>query len=623
MTPAGQAFGRYQLLQRLAVGGMAELYRAVLSGPYGFEKTVAIKKILPRLSRNERFRRMFLHEGRIMSALGHRNLVQIFELGEVEGELFICLELVDGCDLAQVLGYLRDGPRFMDPTLVAWIGREICRGLEYIHGLCDGEGRPLQVVHRDVNPKNILISRDGDLKLGDFGIAKSTVKTDQTMQGSIQGKLEYLSPEQACGDNVGPVSDLYSLGLILFELSTLERYLQGKREIDLLDAATQPVWRSIRNSRSDFPPELEEIIKRSLRPEPELRFANASVFVQALGQYLDRAPRSPDGGELANLLSDMSNKPAESAQPASDPELGEVRSLSPKAESRPEPTTRTVPAPLATSQRKASVGSRSRRWARSARWLVLLAAVGASALTLHQIFKPTPADTTDPTDTSPVVSPEPVVPAEKPAMVAIDAGVPLVDKIESLPTVASVPIRDENPPERRTRKKKRKQRKKRDQKKAAARKKAAAKKRRKIANSLIAKKAKTAAAEESNENARTGLRQALQRQRQRLQRKGIRIGDSRPIDGYRQRTSRLLRVGDLAGAEQNLRELESAIDELAVDQLFLDRKLSRLHRALASQSVKSRFSDQVREILRLITGNHFEKANHEMNRIFDSLKRGS
>jgi len=155
-------FGRYELVERLAVGGMAELYRAVLTGPSGFRKTVAIKVIKPTYTQQDSFRDMFLHEGRVMAALSHRNLVQVFDLGEINQELFMCLEYVPGCNLSQVIRRLREENTPMDPFLAAWIAREVCQALEYVHGVTNEHGTPLNIVHRDVNPPNVLLSKQGE-----------------------------------------------------------------------------------------------------------------------------------------------------------------------------------------------------------------------------------------------------------------------------------------------------------------------------------------------------------------------------------------------------------------------------------------------------------------------------
>ena len=304
MSPEKESirFGRYELLERLAIGGMAELYRAVLNGPYGFRKVLALKKILPYLNEDARFRNMFLHESWLMAALNHRNLVQVFELGEENGELYLCLELVDGCDLSQIIAHCRQENRPIDPALAAWMALEICCGLDYVHQLKDAEGKPLRIIHRDVNPQNVLLSQEGDVKLGDFGIAKSIIRQGQTQQGQVRGKLEYLSPEQARGEDVGPTSDLYCLGLILFELLALERFLPGGSESELLASAASPPPKTL---PADVSRSLQEIVQRMLRPNPESRYSSASDLARELALFL-RSQQMPLGHEeLARLVQEV------------------------------------------------------------------------------------------------------------------------------------------------------------------------------------------------------------------------------------------------------------------------------------------------------------------------------
>ena len=298
-------FGRYQLQERLAVGGMAELYRAILTGPSGFSKPVVIKKIIGDLARRSQFRKMFEHEGRIMAALSHRNLVQVFELGEVDSELFLCMEYVSGCDLAEVLREHRLRKRFMSPALTAWLGREICQGLEFVHNLTDEAGRPLAIVHRDVNPHNILLSEHGDVKLADFGIAKSMIREVRTMIGQVKGKLQYLAPEQANAETVGPAADIYAVGLILFEMLTAQRYIQGTGQTDWLENASNPTWRSISAINADVPELLENIVQRALRKEPEKRFGTARAMAQVLSQVIEAANRAPSAYDVARLVTSV------------------------------------------------------------------------------------------------------------------------------------------------------------------------------------------------------------------------------------------------------------------------------------------------------------------------------
>ena len=416
-------FGRYELIERLAVGGMAELYQAVLSGPSGFSKTVAIKKILPNLNKHSRFRKMFLHEGRITAAISHRNIVQVFELGEENGELFMCLEFVSGCDLAHVLRHLKKKNTAMNPYLAAWIARELCRGLEYVHSLKDDRNRPLNVVHRDVNPHNILLSTHGDVKLGDFGIAKSLIGSVQTIQGQVRGKLEYLSPEQALGDTVGPASDLYAVGLVLFEMLTLQRYIQGVGQADFLNNAIKPLWRPISKYNKDVPAQLESIVGRTLRAEPEKRFASASAFADMLTQFIESAPHMSYSNKLAGhviTVSDLGKTKLDKHKngtpevdtdvPTEPDELARPSAARP-AETSSEPHSQTIS--LAGESRESATSSRSSRLLKLFLPLGLLVAAVAVTIVL---IKPNQSSVPDekPVFADSIKTNQPQEPVDKP-----------------------------------------------------------------------------------------------------------------------------------------------------------------------------------------------------------------
>jgi serine/threonine-protein kinase len=218
-------FGQYELFDRFAVGDMAELYMGRALGEQGFEKPVAIKRILPHLAADERFVRMLLTEARIHASLSHKNIVQIHDLGiSSEGEYFIVLEYVDGRDLGELLAVLRktsssDGlPKRLDDAVALYIMGELCEGVHFAHELRGPDGRPTGLVHRDISPDNVLLSYAGEVKLSDFGAAKR--RTDDSQVTSLKGNVAYMSPEQARGAALDRRSDIYSMGVVLFELLT-------------------------------------------------------------------------------------------------------------------------------------------------------------------------------------------------------------------------------------------------------------------------------------------------------------------------------------------------------------------------------------------------------------------
>jgi serine/threonine protein kinase len=302
-------FGQYELFDRFAVGDMAELYMGRALGEEGFEKPVAIKRILPHLAADERFVRMLLTEARIHASLSHKNIVQIHDLGmSAEGEHFIVLEYVDGRDLGELLAVLRkssspDGlPKRLDDAVALYIMGELCEGVHFAHELRGSDGQPTGLIHRDISPDNVLLSYAGEVKLSDFGAAKR--RTDDSLVSSLKGNLAYMSPEQARGAALDRRSDIYSMGAVLFELLT---------GYPLRDSTNQAeTWRQVASGlvfapqqrRPDLPPPLARLIADSLAPDPRDRFPDARAFADACRGALDLVPRPPSGEatELKLLL---------------------------------------------------------------------------------------------------------------------------------------------------------------------------------------------------------------------------------------------------------------------------------------------------------------------------------
>ncbi len=217
MNDLPRQFGRYLLQQRLGRGGMAEVFRATVDGPGGFSRPVAIKRILPEYSQDEWFTRMIADEARIVSRLAHPNIVQILDAGEVDGSWYIAFELVDGTDLFQLLQRIYSRGQALPQAYACHIAAEVAAGLDHAHSRRDEHGQPLGIVHRDVSPQNVLLSWLGEVKLGDFGIARARQRTSETQAGTIKGKIYYMSPEQARGETVDHRSDLFAVGILLYE----------------------------------------------------------------------------------------------------------------------------------------------------------------------------------------------------------------------------------------------------------------------------------------------------------------------------------------------------------------------------------------------------------------------
>src|SRR5579859_155424 len=214
----GERFGPYELLEPLASGGMARVFRARMIGAAGFEKIVAIKFMLPSFAGNPEAVKMFVDEARLAATLSHANIVGILDFGERDGSYYIAMEYVAGANLRVLLRRASETGRHARPLVASHLVAEVARGLDYAHRKSDSEGRPLFIVHRDVSPQNIVVSWTGEVKVLDFGIARSRARNTQTVSGTIKGKYAYMSPEQAAGQPLDRRSDIFSLGAVLYEL---------------------------------------------------------------------------------------------------------------------------------------------------------------------------------------------------------------------------------------------------------------------------------------------------------------------------------------------------------------------------------------------------------------------
>jgi serine/threonine protein kinase len=286
-------YGPYRLLDRVAVGGMAEVFKAKRSGVEGFEKIVAVKRILPHLSDNKEFVDMFVNEAKMVAGLTHPNIVQIFDLGRIDKSYYIAMEYVHGRDLRTIMRRAKEkGPR-IPLELGLRIVSNVCSALEYAHRKRDDRGRPMQIVHRDVSPQNILISFEGDVKLTDFGIAKAATKASTTDRGALRGKLLYMSPEQAWGKPMDNRSDLFSLGIVLYEMVTDQKpFLPagGSSEMSILELVRQCHIALPRSVNPQIPDTLDMLLRRALDRDPSRRFQDAAEMGRGLERILHERP---------------------------------------------------------------------------------------------------------------------------------------------------------------------------------------------------------------------------------------------------------------------------------------------------------------------------------------------
>lgn len=313
-------FGRFQLLSRIAVGGMAEVYLARSFGVEGFEKRLVIKKILTGLSTQARYVDLFVQEAKVCAALSHPNIVQVFELGKVGEEHFISMEHIHGRDLTRVLRVLRTRSERLPMAVAVAITAFVCRALAYAHSRTTSEGRPMRIVHRDVSPHNVILSFEGEVKLLDFGIARPMTDLEEGVRGA-GGKQAYMSPEQARGESIAEASDVYSLGLVLYELLTNKRIFTSDEDGEL-DRSFVP---DVRSYNPDIPAVLAEIVEQVLQVDPtarptaaelesrlraflfEVGFHSATPAISAVMRRLfaDDLAADPAKADLARLAQDL------------------------------------------------------------------------------------------------------------------------------------------------------------------------------------------------------------------------------------------------------------------------------------------------------------------------------
>ena len=294
--------GPYELTQRIATGGMAEVYLARRAGPHGFQKVVAVKRILPQLAQDADFVAMFIDEARVCARLAHPNIVQVFDFGEHDGELYMAMEYVDGTTAARLVRAAAAKGEDVPLEAAIYIVLSVLRGLDYAHNARDDENKPLALVHRDVSPGNVLIDRSGAVKLTDFGIARAAEIERRTDAGQLKGKLGYMSPEQVIGQELDARSDLFTAAIVLAELVMLRPLFSGPSEIDVLMRIRDADLQVIDRAGSRVPDDLKTILLRAMTRDRALRYPTAAAFAEALEEVLRRRRMQVGPGKLAAWL---------------------------------------------------------------------------------------------------------------------------------------------------------------------------------------------------------------------------------------------------------------------------------------------------------------------------------
>lgn len=298
----GEQFGNYALVGEIAVGGMAEVFLGIRRGLENFLKVVVLKRVLPHFSTNEQFIRMFIDEARIAARLDHPNIVRTYEFGEVDGQYFTVMEYLPGEDLRSVLRELSHAKQWMPLHLATGIVMQLCAGLHCAHQLTDTTGHPLNLVHRDVGPANIIITYGGEVKIIDFGVAKTN--TTATATGTIKGKLAYMPPEQILASGVDQRSDIFSVGVVLWELLTGRRLFGRTTDAATLYAIMHDRVAPPSRYRPEVPRELDAIVMTALSRNPDDRYATAEDMSDALEQFMARQAKY-DPRALAAIVEDL------------------------------------------------------------------------------------------------------------------------------------------------------------------------------------------------------------------------------------------------------------------------------------------------------------------------------
>ena len=302
----GVKFGQYVLVEKIATGGMAEVWKARMRGVEGFQKIVAIKKILPHLSDNQDFIEMFVDEAKLAAQLNHNNIIHIYDLGKIQSSYYIAMEYIDGYDLKTILrrGEERDHP--MNVELALFIASKIASALDYAHRKKDFEEREMGLVHRDVSPQNVLISQEGDIKLCDFGIAKAASKASHTQAGALKGKLQYMSPEQAWGRTIDRRSDIFALATVLFEMLTNRKLFTGDNELSILEQVREARVTPPSQFNDEVTPEIDAVVLKALQKDPANRYQTAGEMARDLDAILYSYKPTPTSADLAIYMHRMS-----------------------------------------------------------------------------------------------------------------------------------------------------------------------------------------------------------------------------------------------------------------------------------------------------------------------------
>src|SRR5438045_5331632 len=342
----GIKFGQYVLLEKIATGGMAEVWKARMRGVEGFQKIVAIKKILPHLSDNQDFIEMFIDEAKLAAQLNHNNIIHIYDLGKIQNSYYIAMEYIDGYDLKNILRRAQERDQPIQVELALFIASKVAAALDYAHRKRDYNEQDMGLVHRDVSPQNVLISEEGDIKLCDFGIAKAASKASHTQAGALKGKLQYMSPEQAWGRNIDKRSDIFALATVLFEMLTAKRLFSGDNELSILEQVREARVTPPSEINDEVTPQIDNIVVKALQKDPANRYQTAGAMERDINQVLYSFKPTPTAADLAIFMHRLSTSEAVPAPLPASP-IAESEPVREPGQLKPAASHAAPPAPIA------------------------------------------------------------------------------------------------------------------------------------------------------------------------------------------------------------------------------------------------------------------------------------
>ena len=330
-------FGKYLLLEKLATGGMAQLYRAKIIGVEGFEKFIAIKQILPHLAHEEELITAFIDEAKLAALLNHQNVVQIYDFGSMENSYFITMEFLSGKDLRAVNAKAREKGTPVSLEDALYVISRVCAGLDYAHKLKDFQGKSLNIIHRDISPQNIFLTYEGDVKIVDFGIAKAASQSTITQVGMIKGKVAYMSPEQPAGKVLEHRSDIFATGILLYELIAGGRMFKGDDTLQILSKVREAEFTPLGALKGGLPEKLYDIVGKALAKDPEDRYQSCADMQADIEECVFRLNLRPSGRSLAGYLKILFAEEieAEEKRMADTAEAGAASDRARKAEAPP------------------------------------------------------------------------------------------------------------------------------------------------------------------------------------------------------------------------------------------------------------------------------------------------